>query len=73
MVNGYVYYNFFFSLFPINLNICINKINHKEVILMNKKGIVTHPVTLFLAGVVIGAVLIILVCKDIIKINLGFC
>lgn len=40
---------------------------------MNKKGIVTHPVTLFLAGVVIGAVLIILVCKDIIKINLGFC
>ncbi len=40
---------------------------------MNKKGIVTHPVTLFLAGVATGIILIILICKDIININLGFC
>lgn len=40
---------------------------------MNKRGIVTHPVTLFIVGVILGAVLVILICKDIININLGFC
>lgn len=40
---------------------------------MNKKGIVTHPITLFIAGIIIGIVLVVLVCKNIININLGFC
>ncbi len=40
---------------------------------MNKKAIVTHPVTLFFAGVVVGIILIILVVKGIININLGLC
>ena len=40
---------------------------------MNKKAIVTHPVTLFVAGVVVGIILIILVVKGIININLGLC
>lgn len=40
---------------------------------MNKKGIVTHPGFLFLAGVAIGIILIVLVCMNIININLGFC
>lgn len=40
---------------------------------MNKKAIVTHPVTLFIAGIVIGMVLIILVVKGVINIPLGLC
>ncbi len=40
---------------------------------MDKKGIVTHPVTLFIVGVIVGLILAVLICKDIININLGFC
>jgi len=40
---------------------------------MNKKGIVTHPATLFIVGVVTGIVLMILIIKGIININLGLC
>ncbi len=35
---------------------------------MNKKAIVTHPVTLFMSGVVIGIILIVLITKGVINI-----
>ena len=35
---------------------------------MNKKGIVTHPVTMFIIAVIIGFVLAILICKGIIPV-----
>ncbi len=40
---------------------------------MNKKAIVTHPVTLFIAGIVIGIILMVLVAKKIINIPIGLC
>ncbi len=39
----------------------------------NKKGIITHPVTLFIVGIVLGVVLMVLILKGIININLGLC
>ena len=39
----------------------------------NKKGIVTHPVTLFIVGVVIGMVLAYLWAKQYIAVPSPFC
>jgi len=40
---------------------------------MNKKAIVTHPVTLFIAGVVIGMILIILIVRGVINLPIKIC
>ena len=40
---------------------------------MDKKGIVTHPVTLFIVGMIVGIILVVLICKKVINIPLGFC
>ncbi|MBI2647609.1 hypothetical protein HYW99_03970 [Candidatus Woesearchaeota archaeon] len=42
-------------------------------ILDSKRGFVTHPVMLFLIGVVIGIVITILWAKQLIAISFPFC
>ncbi len=40
---------------------------------MDKRGIVTHPVTLFVVGMVLGFVLVVLWAKGIINVPFPFC
>jgi len=60
---------------------CIAKIFQTEIFKyigycetqMDKRGIVTHPVGLFVIGLVIGFVLVILWAKGIINVPFPFC
>jgi len=40
---------------------------------MNKKAIVTHPVTLFFVGVVVGIILILLIINKVINLPIKIC
>jgi len=39
----------------------------------NKKGIIMHPGSLFVVGVIVGIVLVILVIRGVINIPLNLC
>ncbi len=65
-----------FGLCPRHI---MGKTHHKrplpllQMITMDKKGIVTHPVSMFLVAVIIGMVLAILWAQGFISVPFPFC